>query len=105
MFDHPAHDAAFDNKYMKLFDALIILKLIPTLMFLNEILETTSYFVLQPWCIKPTKVVLDQKNDRTDASVYNQLFMEIRDGYREYIPVYTDGSRGGNYVVSFHQTW
>ena len=25
--------------------------------------------------------------------------MEIRDGYRDYIPVYTDGSRDGHYVV------
>ena len=27
---------------------------------------------------------------RTDASIYQQLFMEIRDRYRDYIPVYTD---------------
>ena len=43
------------------------------------------------------------KKDRTDASVYQQLFMEIRDRYRDYIPVYTDSSRDRNSVacVSF----
>ena len=35
----------------------------------------------------------------TDASIYQQLFMEIRDRYRDYIPVYTDGSRDGNAVA------
>ena len=39
------------------------------------------------------------KNDRTDASVYRQLFIEIRDRYGDYIPVYTDGSRNGHYVA------
>ena len=37
--------------------------------------------------------------DRTDASVYQQLFMEIRDKYRDHIPVYTDGSWNGNSVA------
>ena len=47
----------------------------------SEILETRSYFVVQPWCIKPLKIVLDLvhlKKDCTYASVYDQLFMEIR---------------------------
>ena len=39
------------------------------------------------------------KKHRTDASIYQQLFMEIRDRYRDYIPVYTDGSRDGNAVA------
>ena len=39
------------------------------------------------------------KKDRTDASIYQQLFMEIRNTYRDYIPVYTDGSRDGNAVA------
>ena len=39
------------------------------------------------------------KKDQTDASIYQQLFMEIRDRYRDYIPVYTDGSRDGNAVA------
>ena len=62
------------------------------------ILETPSYFVLPPWYIKPPKTVLDLvhlKKDHTDASVYQQLFMEIRDRYRDHIPVDTDGSRDG----------
>ena len=68
----------------------------------SDILETTSYFVLPPWCIKPPKIVLDLvhlKKDCTDAYVYQQLFMEIRDRYRDHIPVYTDVSRDGNYVA------
>ena len=39
------------------------------------------------------------KKDRTDASIYQHLFMEIRDRYRDHIPVYTDGSRDGNAVA------
>ena len=36
------------------------------------------------------------KKDRTYASVYHQFFMEIREGYHDYIPDYTDDSRDGN---------
>ena len=67
----------------------------------SDILETPSYFILPLWCIKPLKIVLDLvhlKKDRSDASMYQQRFLEIRDRYRDYIPVYTDGSRDGNYV-------
>ena len=39
------------------------------------------------------------KNPCTDASIYQQIFMEIRERYHNYIPVYTDGSRDGNYVA------
>ena len=39
------------------------------------------------------------KKDRTDASIYQQLFMKIRDRYRDYIPIYRDGSRDG-YAVA-----
>ena len=52
--------------------------------------------------MKPPKIVLDQvhlKKDRTDAFVYQQLFMEICDRYSDYIPVYTDGSQDGNSVA------
>ena len=35
------------------------------------------------------------KKDRTDASIYQKLFIEIRVRYRGYIPVYTDSSRDG----------
>ena len=69
---------------------------------LSDILETPSYFISPPWCIKPPKIVLELvhlKKDRTDASTYQQLFMEIRDRYRDHIPVYTDGSRDGNDVA------
>ena len=29
---------------------------------ISDILETFSYFVLQPWCIKPPKIVMDLVN-------------------------------------------
>ena len=107
----------FDNKYMKLFDARpnaihtfglrIKQFLTASNIDFSDILETPLYFVLPPWCIKPLKIVLDLvhvKKDRTDASVYQQLFMEIWDGYRDYIPVYTDGSWDGHSVAcNFHE--
>ena len=105
---HPAHNTVFDNKYIKLFDARpsairifgLRIKQFLTASYieLSDILET-PYFIVPPWCIKPPKIVLDlvhQKKDRTDTSIYQLLFMEIRDRYRDYIPVYTDGSRDGN---------
>ena len=109
---HPAHNAVFDNKYMKLFDARpnairtfglrIKQFLTASNIDFSDILETPSYFILPPWCVRPPKIVLDLvhlKKDRTDASIYQQLFLEIRDKYRDYIPVYTDGSRDGNSVA------
>ena len=106
---HPAHNTVFDNKYMKLFDARpnairtfglrIKQFLTASNIELSDILETPSYFISPPWCIKPPKIVLELvhlKKDRTDASIYQQLFMKIRDRYRDNIPVYTDGSRDGN---------
>ena len=109
---HPAHNAVFDNKYMKLFDArpsairTFDLRIKQFLSASNidfsDILETPSHFILPPWCIKPPKIVLDLvhlKKDRTDASLYQQHFLEIQDKYRDYIPVYTDGSRDGNSVA------
>ena len=89
---HPTHDAVFDNKYkyMKLFDVrpnairtfglCINQFLTASNINFSDILETISYFVLPHWCKKPPKIVLDLmhlKKDRTDASVYQQLFMEI----------------------------
>ena len=95
---YSAHNAVFDNKYMKLFDARpsaictfglrIKQFLTASNIELSDILETPSYFILPPWCIKPPKIVLDLvhlKKDRTDASIYQQLFMEIRDRYRDYL--------------------
>ena len=95
---HLAHNAVFDNKYINLFDAR------PSAYYIepSDILETPSYFIFPPWCIKPPRIMLNLvhlKKDRTDASIYQQFFMEIRDRYRDYIPVYTDGSRYGNDVA------
>ena len=60
---HSTHDIVFDNKYMKLFDArpnAIHIFGLHVKQFLtasnidfSDILETPSYFVLPPWCIKP----------------------------------------------------
>ena len=81
--NHPAHNAVFDNKYMKLFDARpsairtfglrIQQFLTASNIELSDILETPSYFTLPPSYIKPPKIVLDLvhlKNYRTDASIY-----------------------------------
>ena len=80
---HPAHNAVFDNKHIKLFDARpsalrtfglhIKQFLTASNIELSDILETSSYFILPPWCIKPPKILLDLvhlKKDRTDASIY-----------------------------------
>ena len=66
---HPTHDAVFDYKYMKLFDARpnvirtfglrIKQFLTASNIDFSDILETPSYFVLPPWCIEPPKIVLD----------------------------------------------
>ena len=86
---HPTPDAVFDNKYVKLFNARpnaihtfgLHIKQFFTVSNIDfsDILETPSYFVLPPWCIKPPKNVLDLahlKKHCMDASVYQQLFME-----------------------------
>ena len=110
--NHHAHTCNAVHTYMKLFDARpsairtfdlrIKQFLTASNIDFSDILETSSYFILPPWCIKPPKIVLDLvhlKQDRTDSSIYQQRFLEIRDKYRDYIPVYTDGLRDGNYVA------
>ena len=104
---HPAHNAVFDNKYMKLFDARpsaihtfglhIKQFLTASNIEFSDILETPSYFILPPWYVKLDLVHL--KKDQTDASIYQHLFLEIRDKYRDYIPIYTHRSRDGNSVA------
>ena len=66
----------------------------------SDILET-PYFALPPWCIEPSKIVLDLvhlKKDCTYASVYKQ-FVEIRGRYHDYLPIYRYGSRDGSFVA------
>ena len=109
---HPTHDMVFDNKYMKWFDArpnaihtfgLCIKQfLTASNIDFSNIWETPSYFLLPHWCMKPLNTVLDLvhlKKGCINASVYQQLFMEIQDRYRDYIPVYTDGSQDGDSVA------
>ena len=88
--NHPSHNAVFDHKYMKLFDVRpsaictfglgIKQFLTASNIEFSDILETPSYFILPPWCVKPPRIVLDLvhlKKDRTDASIYQQLFFDI----------------------------
>ena len=91
---HPAHNVVFVNKYMKLFDARP--NAIRTIgLRIKQFLTASNielFYILEtPYFIVPLKIMLDLvhlKKDRTDTSIYQQLFMEIRDRYRDYIPVY-----------------
>ena len=88
---HPTHDTVFENKYMKLFDVRpnairtfgIRIKQFLTAFnidFFRHFENTFIFFVLPPWYINPPKIVLDLvdlKKERTDHSVYKQLFVEI----------------------------
>ena len=96
------NDMVFNNKYMKLFDArpntirtfgLRFMQLLPASNIeVSVILETPSYINLPPWCIRPRKIVKDLKHlNGTDSSIYQQLFVELRDRYCDYISVYTYG--------------
>ena len=78
---------------MKLFDA----KPNASNIDFSDILETTSYFVLPPLCVEPPKIVLDLVHLK--IAQMHLFIMEIRDRYRENIPVYTDGTRDGNDVA------
>ena len=60
----------------------------------SDILETSSYFDLPSWNIKPLMQL-----GKKDASTDQQFFMEIGDRYRDYISVYTGGAWDGNYVA------
>ena len=61
---YPTHVAVFDNKYMKLYDAManeirtfgLRIKQFSTASNIDcsDILETPSYFALPPWCIWTT---------------------------------------------------
>ena len=67
-----------DNKYVKLFDARsnavctfglrIKQFLTASNIDFSDILETPSYFVLPPWCIKPLKIVLDLVHLKKDVA-------------------------------------
>ena len=94
----------FDNKYMKLFDVKpndirtfgfrIKQFLTAFNIDVSDILETPSYFLLSPWCVKLDLMHLNK--GCTYASVYKQIFLELRERYRDYISIYTDGSRDGS---------
>ena len=91
---HPTHDALFDKKYMKLFGARPIAICTFALFYLTLIFLTFwKYFMLYF-----TTLVYQTMEycAGSDASLYQQLFMEVRDKYRYNIPVNTDGSQCGN---------
>ena len=46
-----------------------------------------------------TKFVAYEKRSYRCIYIFQQLFLEIQDRYRDFIPAYTDGSREGNYVA------
>ena len=103
----PTHNTVFHNKYITLFDARP--NAINTFgLRINQFLTVSNidfsdickhlHILCYHWYIKPN-IVLDLvhlKKDHTDASVYQQLFMELRNRYRDHILVYTDGSRNRN---------
>ena len=78
---HAAYNAVFDNKYMKLFDARpsairtfglhIKQFLTASNTEFSDILETPSYFILPPWCVKPPKIVLDLVHLKKDQYTSN----------------------------------
>ena len=81
---HPTHDRVFDNKYMELFGLRIKQFLTASNIEFLDILETPSYFVLPPRCIKPPNIVLVLvylKKDCTDASVYQPIYSCLHRSY------------------------
>ena len=114
--NHPAHNAVFDNTSMKLFDARP--SAVPTFglrikQFLtasnidfSDILETPSYFILPPWCIKPPKVMLDlvrlkKRSNRCNFTLKFETGIVIT-----FLFIQTDHGRGMLCLVlqSFHWT-
>ena len=109
--NHPAHNAVFDNTSMKLFDARP--SAVPTFglrikQFLtasnidfSDILETPSYFILPPWCIKPPKVMLDLVRLKKRSNRCNFTWK-----FETFLFIQTDHGRGMLCLVlqSFHWT-
>ena len=58
---HPAHNAVFDARpsAIRTFGLRIKQFLTTSNIEFSDILETPSYFILPPWCVKPPKIVLD----------------------------------------------
>ena len=102
-------DAVFESKYM-LFDARpnvirtfglrIKQFLTASNISFSDILETPSYFVLPPWYIRPPKIVLDLMHlNIAQMRLFIRSFSWKCTRYRDYILVYTDGSRDAKYVA------
>ena len=71
-------------------DSVLFVLLTASNIDFSDILEPSLYFVGPSWCFERPKIVpnlMDLKKDHTNASVYQWLYMEIRDRYSDYIPV------------------
>ena len=87
---HPAHNAVFDNTYMKLFDARpsairtfglrIKQFLTASNIDFSDILETPSYFILAPWCTKPPKDCVGFSWKYETGTVITFLFIQTDHG-------------------------
>ena len=69
----------------------------------DRILKTSQYFAIPPWYIKPPDNVFELvhlKEDPTNALVYRQHFLEIKNEFSDFIQIYTDGSQDGGAETS-----
>ena len=78
---HPTHDTVFNNKY-------------PTLTF-QTFLKKTFIFCVTTLVDQATEYCAGSGAERS-----HRFIVEIRDRYRDHIPVYTDGSRGATVFPS-----
>ena len=57
--------------------------------------------VYEPWTIDPPNIIFDlniNKKSMTDPLFYQTKFLEIKSQYKDYISIYTDGSKQDNKV-------
>ena len=68
-----------------------------------DTIATYSVSEVPPWTITRPKVIFDintSKKSSTDPSLFRSKFVEIKSEYRDFIPIYTDGSRDGDTVAA-----
>ena len=57
--------------------------------------------VYEPWTIDPPNIIFDlniNKKSMTNPLFYQTKFLEIKSQYKDYISIYTDGSKQDNIV-------
>ena len=104
---HSTHDAVFDKKYMKLFDARpnairTFGRRIKQFLIASNIGFFTHIGNTFIFCF--TILVYQTTEDcagygLSEERSHRYMFIRYRDRYRDYIPVYTDGSRDKNVVA------